>query len=201
MSYVSGNRFLTREEMTINAKYICDYLVARGWTVNAVAGMLGNMETESTINPAIWQNLDSGNMSLGFGLVQWTPATKLMNWANEQGKAYNSMDTQLERIIWEMENGEQFYSTESYPITFKEFAKSNSDPYYLAGAFLYNYERPAEPDAVTRGNQAKAWYEIIKDTAGGGDIPSVPDEPEQPDPTFRKTKPLSLLMKYIVTQR
>lgn len=47
--------------------------------------MLGNMETESTINPGIWQSLNSGNASGGFGLTQWTPATKYINWANNNG--------------------------------------------------------------------------------------------------------------------
>ena len=92
MTY-SGNRFLNRKEMTVNAQYIMNYLTGKGWTKNAVAGMLGNMETESTINPGIWQSLQSGNMSGGYGLVQWTPATKYINWAKANGLDYTKIDS------------------------------------------------------------------------------------------------------------
>ena len=50
---VSGNRYLTLEEMQINARYIMHWLSARGWTLNAIAGMIGNFQAESTVNPAI----------------------------------------------------------------------------------------------------------------------------------------------------
>ena len=39
------------EQMQVNASYIWAYLQAQGWTLNAVAGMLGNMQSESAINP------------------------------------------------------------------------------------------------------------------------------------------------------
>lgn len=37
--------------MQVNARYIWAYLQAKGWTLNAVAGVLGNMQSESSINP------------------------------------------------------------------------------------------------------------------------------------------------------
>ena len=180
-----------------NAQYITQYLTARGWTLNAIAGMLGNMQTESTINPGIWQNLDAGNTSLGFGLVQWTPATKLIEWAQSRSLDYTHMDTQLERILYELENGLQYYPTDSYPLSFVDFSKSTESAYYLAGAFLYNYERPAEPNAVLRGNQGAEWYAYISglDVGGGGsDAPIV-------TPTKPKKHQLSLMMKYFATRR
>lgn len=158
---ISGNRYLTLEEMQNNAKYIYSYLSARGWTLNAIAGMLGNMQTESTINPGIWQNLDEGNTDGGFGLVQWTPATKLINWADGLGEDYTAMDTQLLRIETELISGDQYYPTTSYPETFREFAFSTADPYYLGMAFLANYERPAEPNQPIRGEQAEYWYTYL----------------------------------------
>ena len=38
-----SNRYLTLEQMKVNAQYILDYLRDRKWTKNAVCGMLGNM--------------------------------------------------------------------------------------------------------------------------------------------------------------
>src|SRR5699024_5719421 len=70
---ICGNRYLTREEMQGNAQYIAYYMVNEGWTPESIAGLLGNAERESTINPCLWQSLNEGNLSGGFGLVQWTP--------------------------------------------------------------------------------------------------------------------------------
>lgn len=200
MAIVSKNAFLTESEMQQNASYIWQYLSARGWTKNAVAGMLGNMETESTINPAIWQNLDAGNTSLGFGLVQWTPATKLINWASAHDRDYTSMDTQLERILWELENGEQYYPTDSYPLSFAAFSTSNQTPEYLAQAFLLNYERPADQTQPARSTQARKWYTYL----GGVNVGGGSEEPEQPDTpviTVRKSRKLPLWMMYQTIRR
>lgn len=191
MTFVSANRFLTQEEMETNALYIWDYLGSRGWTRNAVAGMLGNMETESTINPGIWQNLDAGNTSLGFGLVQWTPSTKYTEWCSAQGLEPTHMDSALERIIYELENNLQYYPTDAYPLTFAEFKTSTADPSYLGMAFLANYERPADPDQPNRGTQAQAWYDFL--IQGGGSV--------NPSPTPTKTKPMPLWMKYIAIRK
>ena len=49
-TYDSSNP-LTYEQMKINATYISNYLLSKGWTLNAISGMLGNMQSESAINP------------------------------------------------------------------------------------------------------------------------------------------------------
>lgn len=181
---ITGNRYLTRAEMENNARYIWNYLGTQGWSINAVAGMLGNMQTESTINPGIWQSLKEGNTSGGFGLVQWTPATKLINWANSQYLDYTDMDTQLERIEYEVANGIQYYPTAKYPETFEEFKVSTKDPYYLGMAFLANYERPAVAYQPARGQQAEAWFEFLSALPAPGKKPG----------TYVKRKKLSLLL-------
>lgn len=186
---ISGNRYLTQAEMENNAKYIWYYLAPRGWTMNAVAGMLGNMQTESTINPGIWQSLNEGNTSAGFGLVQWTPATKLISWANSQELNYKDMDTQLARIEYELSAGIQYYKTDAYPLSFAQFKVSTKDPYYLGMAFLANYERPAVSNQPKRGQQAEAWYEFLSGL------------PAPTDPSSRKKRGLSLLLMYQATKR
>lgn len=164
---VSGNRFLTRKEMTENAEYILSYLLKKGWTKQAVCGMLGNMETESTINPGIWQGLQEGNMSGGYGLVQWTPATKYINWAKGEGLSYPAMDSQLKRILYEVDQNIQWIDVGS-GMTFKQFTQSKKSAYDLAMIFISHYERPAEPNQPARGTQAEYWYKNLKGTGGGG---------------------------------
>lgn len=186
---ISGNRYLSMEEMQNNAGYIWWYLSQRGWTANAVAGMLGNMQTESTINPGIWESLNAGNTSGGFGLVQWTPATKLINWANDNGLDYTLMDTQLARIVWEQENENgQFSPAGSYNMTFTEFKESTLSPYELGLIFLACYERPADPDQPNRGTQAEYWYEYITGLSFDGE-----------EENKRKGLPLWLL--YVASRR
>ena len=49
MALLISNMYLERGQMTDNAQYIADYLTGNGWTQNAVAGILGNMEQELSL--------------------------------------------------------------------------------------------------------------------------------------------------------
>ena len=168
----SANRFLTREEMTVNAQYILNYLLADGWTKESICGMLGNMETESTINPGIWQGLIEGNMSGGYGLVQWTPATKYTDWCDARALVWGEMDSALFRILYELANGLQWITTTEYPLSFQQFKESILTPTFLADTFLNNYERPAEAVQPARGEQAEVWYSELT-----GEVPPPDSEP------------------------
>lgn len=184
--FITGNRYLSKSEMETNAQYIWNYLGSRGWSLNAVAGMLGNMQSESTINPGIWESLNVGT-GPGFGLVQWTPYTKYTDWCADRNIDPSSMDSALQRIEWELENGEQYYPTSAYPETFAQFKTSTKSPYYLGLAFLANYERPAEPNQPFRGTQAEAWYEYLSG---------------MPAPSYKpKRKSLPLFMMYMAARR
>ena len=195
---ISKNAWLTEAEMQTNAVYIYQYLNARGWSLNAIAGMLGNMEVESKINPGIWQNLNVGK-GPAYGIVQWDPWTKYWDWCEARNLEPSEMDNNLNRIIWELENGEQYYPTKNYPETFREFSKSSKSANYLGWAFVYNYERPANPTARDRGAYAEKWYNYLVGVIEGGTVPPAvnPDEdiPENPDPRPLKL-PVWLLYKF-----
>lgn len=165
MTTHSGNFYLSESKMKDNAQYILDYFLDKGWTKNAICGMLGNMQRESTINPGIWQNLDEGNTSLGFGLVQWTPSTKYFNWCDERNLPYDEMDSNLARIEWELENNVQYISTDAYPESFEEFTQSEESPEYLASVFLHNYERAGVSAEEERRTNARKWFDTLE---GGG---------------------------------
>lgn len=47
----NSSQALSLIQMQINAQYIYRALTDKGWTLNAIAGVLGNMQTESSINP------------------------------------------------------------------------------------------------------------------------------------------------------
>jgi len=165
--------------MQTNASYIFSFLTSEGWTRNAVAALLGNMQAESSINPGRWQSDNVGNTSAGYGLVQWTPATKYFNWCDSEGHSDPSeMDANLSRILYEVANGGQWYATDSYDLTFEEFTKSTADVKYLARSFLLNYERPADQSESVqsyRGSLGAYWYSYLS-----GETPSEPSDPSEP---------------------
>lgn len=183
--WIAKNAYLTRDEMENNALLVWSFLGSRGWSREAVSAMLGNMQTESTINPGIWESLNQ--YSGGYGLVQWTPYTKYSEWAGSGWE--NNGNKQCERINYEMENGLQWFSNNEAPIvnppiTFEEFSKSTDDVGTLANYFLWYYEHPATTIQPDRAEQAKNWYEFL-----AGVTPS-------PTPSKKKNMPLWMYLRY-----
>jgi hypothetical protein len=136
------------------AKEVYNFFKGKGWTKNAICGMLGNMERESGLKPDINEYGGGG----GYGLVQWTPGSNLKNWANARGLNYRLTKTQCLKIQDEFENGGQYYKTNSCPLTFSQFSKSTESPEYLAACFMYNYERPGVQALNDRKTYARNWY-------------------------------------------
>ena len=50
MALTISNAYLTQAQMDGNAQYIANWLSTKGWTRNAIAAILGNMQRESNIN-------------------------------------------------------------------------------------------------------------------------------------------------------
>lgn len=216
-SYYDGSKSLTTSQMRVNATYIFSYLKDKGWSTNAIAGLLGNMQHESAINPGRWQSNKVGAMSGGYGLVQWTPASKYINWCTSMGKSDPSeMDNNLDRLIYELENGKQYYKTSAYPLTFKQFVKSEESPYYLACAFAWNYERShtvlygsdsaKESLRQKRGGSANTWYEYLTGVTptppGDGEDDSENNEPNDRPPYIGgQSKKMSLLLLVAASKR
>lgn len=191
---------LTQDQMESNADYVRNALEPLGWSVNAIAALLGNMENESTINPGRWEG-DDVNKGPGYGLVQWTPYSKFTDWATDNGyDDPSTMEANLARLQWERENNTQYYSTPDYPLTFEEFIASEESPHYLAAAFAWNYERSwtvlygseEEKEILrqVRGQDASKWYEFLT-----GSPAPTPDTPED-----KKRKGLSLVLMYAATR-
>ena len=157
MPWITGNRYLSMTEMQNNADIMYAFFTEHGWTVNAISAMFGNMQTESTLNPGIWENLDP--FVGGYGLVQWTPYTNYSDWAGDGWQ--DNGQKEMERIIYELDNHLQWISTSLYPMSFQEFVTSEKPPAYLAQAFLYNYERPDVKPQPIRSTRANYWYQYI----------------------------------------
>lgn len=173
---------LELKHMQVNARYIFNYCSELGFSTNAICGMLGNFQVESSINPGRWQNDDVDNTSLGYGLVQWTPATKYINLVRQYDEFEDpsTMDNNLYIICeYEMQRTFQYYPTDNYPETYVEFCTSTKSPSYLAKAFLYNYERAGVEAVEKRVEYANYWYEFLT----GSTPPIDPSDPDVPTPT------------------
>jgi len=166
--YNSSNA-LNQSQMEENATYIYLSLTVSGWSLEAICGMLGNMQSESSINPGRWEG-DNVGVGPGYGLVQWTPYTKYTDWCTGDP---SDMDNNLSRINYEVANGLQWIATSEYPMSFNEFKTSEDSPYNLAMAFLRNYERPADPNQPQRGEQAMAWYQYLTGVSPTPPIPGI----------------------------
>ena len=191
-SFSDESEALSTEEMQINATYIYKYFSSLGWTVNAISGMLGNMQAESTLNPGRWQG-DNIGVGPAYGLTQWDPFSKYTMWCAEYDLGDPSeMDNNLKRIIYELENNIQYYATDDYNLSFSEFSTSTLSAEYLSWAFAWNYERsytvlygtPEEKEALkqTRGAFASAWYNFLT----SGDIPTPGPNPNTPSKLNKK---------------
>lgn len=152
------------------AQQIWSYLTGKGWTKESVAAVLGNMQSESGVIADRWESDKVGNMSGGYGLVQWTPAAKYIDWAKANNLVYQQVISQCKRLEWEVARNEQF----SHPgMTFKQFTQSKQSPESLADIFIRYYERPYNPNQPARQTQARYWFNLLKDTSSNmttGDV-------------------------------
>ncbi|WP_430607318.1 hypothetical protein IGJ55_000733 [Enterococcus sp. AZ170] len=149
-----------------NAWGIWQFFKNKGWTKQSIAGMLGNIQSESGIMPDI-DELSGGG---GYGLTQWTPKSKLVNWCNEHGLDHRTLDTQCRRIQWEMENNQQWFPNYERPdlstISFRDFTKL-SDVRLAAEYFIAFYEHPKYPNQPARAQQAQYWYDKLRNLKPG----------------------------------
>lgn len=171
---------LTVASPTVRAAVI-DWVVE--WYESSICGILGNMNSESTINPAVWQSLN--DMYLGYGLVQWDDGKLFIDWAKKEGvisaataEAVNSlaysnpkklMDAELDYLIVSMntvgnwfkpDNNQSKYGT-SETLTASQFKVSNKSADILARIFCGHYERPGVPKISERVANAKKWYNFL----------------------------------------
>lgn len=76
-------------------------LVGLGYSQAQAAGVVGNLMTESSMNPTA-----VGDNGMAFGLGQWHPDRQalLEQFAGQQGTTKDNFDTQVRFIDWEMRN-------------------------------------------------------------------------------------------------
>lgn len=162
---------LTNDEELHNGMKLAQNLYNFGWTENAIAGIIGNVEGESGLNPGCiespkpWITLPDNetilqsSYTLGIGFTQWTPGRdKVVQFAEDTGRIWYDGTTQVFRLKWEHDNHEQMAG-------WNWFVSSDDDPADLAEYFLRQYERPSpeqiEQTLENRRRAATRWYGLI----------------------------------------
>lgn len=163
--------------MEEQAKRVYSVLSYAGMNDQNIAGVLGNFQTESAIDPTSIQNIfdepykvgpkkeakiaagGMGGNSTGLGLGQWTGprAQHLLDYAKSKGGDWHDLEIQLAFAM----------SEDSGAPIFKDMIAGTSpgsdDPGDAAYYYLDQWENPAEqapggPNDVTRRKQAEQWY-------------------------------------------
>lgn len=83
----SGSYAWGSTEADQNTSNIADILTTNGCTIEVCSGVIGNVRGESGLNPWRWQS-DRFNLSNGYGLYQYTPASGYINNAIAQANPY-----------------------------------------------------------------------------------------------------------------
>lgn len=144
------------------------------------------MEKESQLNPNFWENKETNNFDKGYGLTQWTLATKYLNWISKRNGEKDDIDWQLNRLIFEVQADylkEKGYDDKEVlladqwidshhlnPISFYEFTVSeDKTPEDFAEYFLRCYENPAniESEVQLRRNLTNKWKRLVEETLEG----------------------------------
>ena len=166
---------LTEKQKQNNALLVYAYFYDK-MTLEAIAGLLGNMDKEGQLNPGQVEGGKGGitNVTCGHGLIQWTKAKNdppntnpLINWKNaSENNLWASGEFQCYRIWCEGEAVEGAggcwlkASDKGYTYTWKEFCEL-SDYKEATKAYMYERERAAIGDETGRLNYAEKWYKFL----------------------------------------
>lgn len=186
---VGVSAYLTQSEMENNATEFYGYFNSKGFTVESVAGMLGNLQQESNINPGMKQ---TASASSGWGLIQWTPSSNLTNYATAHGSDWTTGEIQTQLMWDEIINGYggQWIPKPSlgYGYTGAEFSQL-TDVAEACRAYLYERERAGVEALDKRLTYAGNWYEYLT-----GVTPPTPPTPPTPS-AKRKRMPVWMMCR------
>lgn len=179
-----------------NEKAIWGFLIRKGLSPYAVAGIMGNLYAESALNPCNLQNtyekklgykdteyvsaVDSGKYtnfvkdSAGFGLAQWTYWSRkqaLLEYAQKTKKSIGDLGMQLEFLWSELQGYTKVMNT----------LKSATSVQTASDAVLTGYERPADQGAAVKTKRAsygqKYYDKYASSTTISGGTEEAPNAP------------------------
>lgn len=183
-------------DQTDNASEIWNTLVSvYGWTENAASAVIGNMQAESALNPGQWEHNHEGDFEYGFGLGQWTPATKVSDYVGSKdvdkmadgGKQLLLLlnrPSQYSTYYLNPDGSSTYYNEIGLPYidNMEDFSHSTASREDLTKLWAICWERPGssyyQSSIGGRISHANHWYDTFDGTAP---IPPTPIDPPTPD--------------------
>ncbi len=147
-----------------NAKIAFQYFIGRGLTPNQSAGIVGNLQAESGVNPDIQERNPRGNGRGGYGIAQWTGGRRVAieNYARDTGQDLKSLQFQLD-YLWDQELMKGYKTTVLDPIKASSTIRQSSD------IFLHDFEKPfdqSERVEVYRASLGQKVYDLFAAESG-----------------------------------
>lgn len=169
---------------TANAEYTWRTLIDAGMTPQATAGVMGNLQQESGINPRL---IEGNGRGPGTGIAQWGNNggahgsnrwnEKLVPWAKKRNLDEWALSTQLSFMIFELKAD---YKSPRGRGSLFEYLRTESDIIAAVHAFQDIYEGCGTCMTANRETAAKGFYAKYKSSSGpagtlraGGDIPEA----------------------------
>ena len=153
------------------AKAVWTFFTGKGYTPEATAGIMGNMEAESGVDPTRIQNKGKGPAA---GICQWESwRNKSMRWkgmsdyAASKGKDWTDLQSQLEWLDMELQGKDP--STLSYlkkRVGGFEAFKALTDVDKATTEFMKCFERPGVEHLDRRLKSARDFYSRLNGTSG-----------------------------------
>ena len=156
--------FTTDGSAEANAQVIWNFLKYKGLSDAAAAGVLGNIQAESSFNPGVTEK----GTGIGYGLIQWSfgRRTNLEAAAAAKGVDPSNLQFQLE-YLWE----ESLDPNSSYGKKLQSNGfYSTTSPSKAAELFHDIVEKSADSDERVRNRRcqpAEEWYSKFKGTDAG----------------------------------
>ena len=165
------------------------FFKAKGYSDAAVAGILANIQAESSFSTTV-----RGDGGAAYGLCQWHNYNnkssgrfaEMYKLAQNMGKDVSDLEVQLTHIHNEIGQAGAGYT-------------SLSDPYQAGYNFCVNFERPSDKAAKGkyRGNLAKEFYEHYSGTTGSFSGSTSSSSSSSTSGLSSATKPLSAAAKFM----
>ena len=152
-------------------KIIWDFLKTKGLNDYGIAGLMGNLEAESSLKPTNLQNgyektlgytdaeytaaVDQGiytnfvNDKAGYGLAQWTPYSRkqnMLNFHKRKNKSIGDLITQLEFLLEEL--------TTNYNNSVLKVLKNATSVLEASNAVLLKFECPSDQSIEAQNRRA-----------------------------------------------
>lgn len=163
---VNESTSYSKADESTNAGIAWNFFTSNGFSEQATAGILGNLQQESGIDP----NKKQYGGGPGRGIGQWTVDGRwgsLVKWARSKGKNEWAITTQLEYMLYELEGGEPTTAS----ILKNKFGglsalKNCKDINKAVQIFEQSFERAGKPMYENRYKYAKEFFEKFTGTSG-----------------------------------